>query len=87
MITDEYYIKVKRRIKSILTRYRLLRYYEDFTHDYFVLVLEGKVRKQTLNQFVVDNLRRRTTRGAQTEERTRELYGTQRRYTDIVKLK
>lgn len=75
MITDQFYKKIRFRMRFALRPYGLSYLFEDFTHDYFVKVLEGRCKHQTINQFVIDNLRRITkSRSRQGKEMIRQLY-------------
>lgn len=51
--------KVTRRIKRALFRFGYERDEEDAAQDFFVRVLEGKSQHQTIDQFVIDFLRKR----------------------------
>lgn len=73
-VTAENYLKIKKRIKAGLVRYNLGHLAEDFTHDYFIHVMSGHGKHQTINQFIVDNLRRITGRRKDKEQKIAELY-------------
>lgn len=75
-ISDEHYRKIKKRMKAALLRYNLTHMTEDFTQDYCVTILEGCAQHQTINQFVIDNLRRLTkSRTKQGEQKKLEFLG------------
>lgn len=75
-ISEEKYRKIKKRMKAALLRYGLTSHTEDFTHDYCLTILEGGAKHQTINQFVIDNLRRLTkSRTKQGEQKKLEFLG------------
>ena len=74
-VTEANYLKIKKRIRAGLMRYNLCHLAEDFTHDYFIHVLNGHGQHQTINQFIIDNLRKLTGRRKDQDQKIKELYG------------